>query len=143
RLEEARVLRVRPRPAAFDVVDAEGVQPLRDGDLVGAGQVHVLPLRAVTQGGVVDLDGRAVQDVAACAHAGGVSPPAYTPAGSRAAVGRATPATSLFRTSTYAFAEASTTSVERPRPCSERPSLSTRMVTSPSASLPAPTERIS
>src|SRR5690606_22135679 len=55
-------------------------------------------------------------------------------AGVAAACSLTWPTASLFSTSTYAFAAASTTSVERPRPCTSREPWRTRIVTSPSAS---------
>src|SRR5215831_12036184 len=57
-LEVREVLRVGPRPAAFDVVDAEGVERLRERELVGQTQVDALTLGAVPQSGVVNLDVR-------------------------------------------------------------------------------------
>src|SRR5581483_3360225 len=56
-LEELVVLRVRPRPAALDVVHAEVVELLRDTELVVDGERDALELRAVAQRRVVDLDG--------------------------------------------------------------------------------------
>ncbi len=56
--EELGVLRVGARPAALDQIDAERVEPLGDRDLVGAGEGEALPLGAVAEGGVVDLDAR-------------------------------------------------------------------------------------
>src|SRR6266508_4316560 len=55
-LEEFGVLRVRARPPALDERDAEVVEPSRDPELVLARQRDPLALRAVPQGGVVDLD---------------------------------------------------------------------------------------
>src|SRR5713101_7293723 len=55
-LEEAEVLGVRARPAALDIVDAEGVQALGYADLVLHGEGHALALRPVAQRGVVNLD---------------------------------------------------------------------------------------
>ena len=55
--EEALVLGVGTGPSAFDVGDAELVEPGGDAQLVLGGQVQLLGLRAVAQGGVVDLDG--------------------------------------------------------------------------------------
>ena len=55
-LEEAQVLGVRARPATLDVVDAEGVEPLGDADLVLHGEGHAFALRAVAQRRVVNLD---------------------------------------------------------------------------------------
>src|SRR5690606_32666636 len=55
-LEKLHVLRVGPGPAAFDVVDAEGVQPLRDADFVVGGKRDAFPLRAVSKRRVEQLD---------------------------------------------------------------------------------------
>ena len=55
--EELGVLGVRPRPAALDVADAQPVELLGDGQLVGDRQVESLLLGAVAQGGVVDVEG--------------------------------------------------------------------------------------
>ena len=52
--EELDVLGIRARPAAFDVVDAEFVKPLRDPQLVEAGKLESFPLRAIAQGRVVE-----------------------------------------------------------------------------------------
>ena len=49
-------LRVRARPAALDVVHAEGVEPLGDAQLVGDREGDAFALGAVAQGRVVDLD---------------------------------------------------------------------------------------
>ena len=49
-------LRVRAGPAALDVVDAEGVEPLGDPQLVGDREGDAFALRAVAQGRVVDFD---------------------------------------------------------------------------------------
>ena len=54
--EELDVLGIRAGPAAFDVVHAERVEPVRDAQLVGHGERDAVALRAVPQGGVVDLD---------------------------------------------------------------------------------------
>ena len=55
--EELGVLRVRARPAALDVAHAEAVELPRDRQLVGDREVEPLLLRAVAQGGVVDVEG--------------------------------------------------------------------------------------
>jgi hypothetical protein len=55
-LKEVGVLRVRARPAALDVVDAQVVEPLRDLALVLGGQGETGALRAVAQGRVVQDD---------------------------------------------------------------------------------------
>ena len=55
-LEEAQVLRVRAGPAALDVVDAHGVEPMGDPDLVLHREGDALALAAVAEGGVVELD---------------------------------------------------------------------------------------
>ena len=54
--EELRVLRVRARPAALDVVDAELVQLPRDRELVVERQRDAGALAAVAERGVVDRD---------------------------------------------------------------------------------------
>src|SRR5262249_13431953 len=55
-LEEAQVLGVGSWPSPLDVVDAEGVEPLGDADLVLHGERDALALGAVAEGSVVDLD---------------------------------------------------------------------------------------
>ena len=50
--EEIRIGRVRARPAAFDIVDAQGIQFRRDAVLVVHRKVHALSLGAITQCGV-------------------------------------------------------------------------------------------
>ena len=55
--EELDVLRVRPRPAAFDVVHTEEVELLGDAQLVVDGGRHALDLETVAQGRVEHLDG--------------------------------------------------------------------------------------
>ena len=54
--EERLVLRVGQREAAFDVIDAELVELLRDQQLVLQREVEPFALRAVAEGGVVDFD---------------------------------------------------------------------------------------
>jgi hypothetical protein len=54
--EELGVLRDGAGPAALDEPDAELVEPGRDRQLVGDGQVQALLLCAITQGGVVDVE---------------------------------------------------------------------------------------
>src|SRR6266566_133223 len=54
--EELLVARVRARPAALDVMDAEVVEPLGDAQLVLEREGDVLGLRPVAQRRVVDLD---------------------------------------------------------------------------------------
>ena len=54
--EELRVLRIRPRPTAFDEGDAQVVELLSHADLVLNRQRDALLLGAVSQGGVEDLD---------------------------------------------------------------------------------------
>src|SRR5262249_1627391 len=56
RAEELRVARIRAGPPALDVVDAELVERLGDAQLVVEREADVLGLRAVAQGGVVELD---------------------------------------------------------------------------------------
>ena len=55
-LEELEVLRVRAGEARLDQVDAEGVQAPGDAHLLGGRERHALPLHAVAQGRVVELD---------------------------------------------------------------------------------------
>jgi hypothetical protein len=43
-----------PGPAAFDIVDPEGVERLGDADLLGRGELHALGLLPVAEGGVVE-----------------------------------------------------------------------------------------
>ena len=54
--EELGVLRDRARPAALDEPDAQLVELAGDDELVGHGEVEPLLLRAVSQGGVVDVE---------------------------------------------------------------------------------------
>ena len=54
--EELGVLRDRARPAALDEPDAQLVELAGDDELVGHGEVQPLLLRAVSQGGVVDVE---------------------------------------------------------------------------------------
>ncbi|CAB4727427.1 unannotated protein [freshwater metagenome] len=54
--EELDVFRVRARPAALDVRDAEKIQLFGNAQLVLHGCRHTLYLHAVAQGGVEDLD---------------------------------------------------------------------------------------
>ena len=54
--EELGVLGVGGRPAALDVVDAEGVEQPRDAELVLDGEAQALALRAVAQRGVEQPD---------------------------------------------------------------------------------------
>ena len=54
--EKGRVALVGPRPSAFDVVEAELVEPGRDRELVIDGERNVLGLASVAQRGVVELD---------------------------------------------------------------------------------------
>jgi hypothetical protein len=55
-LEELDVLRIGKGIAPFDVIDAELVESAGDGELVLEGEVDALPLAAVAERGVVDLD---------------------------------------------------------------------------------------
>ena len=55
--EELGVLRIGAGPAAFDEADPEIVEVARDRQLVGNGKREPLLLRAVAQGGVVDVEG--------------------------------------------------------------------------------------
>ena len=53
--EKILVLGVGAGPAAFDVMNAQLRQFLGDANFVGQGQVEVLGLGAVSQGGVIDF----------------------------------------------------------------------------------------
>ena len=53
--EKILVLGVGAGPAAFDVMNTQLRQFLGDANFVGQGQVEVLGLGAVSQGGVVDF----------------------------------------------------------------------------------------
>ncbi len=55
-LEKVAVGGVRAGPATLDVVDAQIVQRLGDGDLLRHRKLHTLGLLAVAQGGVVDVE---------------------------------------------------------------------------------------
>ena len=55
-LEVLRILFIRGRVAALDIVDAEAVEPLGDGQLVLQREADAFGLRAVAEGRVVDLD---------------------------------------------------------------------------------------
>jgi hypothetical protein len=55
-LEELDVARIRARPATLDVMDPECVQSLGNAQFVGHGKRDAFALRAVAEGGVVDLD---------------------------------------------------------------------------------------
>ena len=50
--KEIAVGRVRPRPAAFDVIDPQPIQRRRDLDLLGGGELHPLRLLAIAERGV-------------------------------------------------------------------------------------------
>ncbi len=54
--ERLDVLGVGAGPAAFDVVHAEGVEPLRDAQFVGEGKVDAFALRSIAEGGIVKGD---------------------------------------------------------------------------------------
>jgi hypothetical protein len=56
--EKLDVLRIGPGPAALDVVDAEFVQPLGHAQFVLHAERNTRPLRAITQGRVVNGDFR-------------------------------------------------------------------------------------
>jgi hypothetical protein len=59
RRREYRIVgRVRARPAGLDVIDAEVVQLVRDGQLVADREVDALRLLAVAQRAVVEKDAR-------------------------------------------------------------------------------------
>jgi len=53
--KKPRVSRVRTRPSAFEVVDAEVIQLERNPDLVFDRQRKILGLSAVSKGRIVDL----------------------------------------------------------------------------------------
>jgi hypothetical protein len=55
--EELGVLRVAPRPAAFDVLDAQLIEPARDLQLVLNGERQPLHLGAIAERRVVQLYG--------------------------------------------------------------------------------------
>ncbi len=55
-LEELELLGVGAREARLDQVDPELVEHVRDAHLLVRRQRHALPLHAITQGGVVELD---------------------------------------------------------------------------------------
>src|SRR5215813_12994306 len=55
--EEFDVFGVGSRPSAFDEMDAEFVQPLRDSHLVFCRERHIFRLGSVTQRRVIDLQG--------------------------------------------------------------------------------------
>ena len=55
-LEEFNILWIRSRPAAFDERDAKVIKFLRDTNLVIARKREAFGLRAVAQGGVINLD---------------------------------------------------------------------------------------
>ena len=61
-LEQLLLLGVRRREARLDQVDAEVVEPPHDAQLLLGGQAHAAAAHAVTQGGVVELDGRGHED---------------------------------------------------------------------------------
>jgi len=54
--EEVHVLRVGARPAAFNVIDAKGVEALGNTNLVSAGKIDSFALRPVTERRIVDVD---------------------------------------------------------------------------------------
>ena len=55
-LKVLRILRIAQRVATLHIVHANLVQPGRNLQLVLEGEAHAFSLRAVTEGGVVDLD---------------------------------------------------------------------------------------
>ena len=55
-LEVLGIFLVRGRVAAFDIVEAQAIEPLGDGQLVLQGEADAFGLRAVAEGRVVDLD---------------------------------------------------------------------------------------
>ena len=71
--EKAVVGRIGARPASLDVVDPELIEQLGDRHLVGGGEVDAVRLRAIAQGGVVQMDAlghrRAVRWSLACGQA--------------------------------------------------------------------------
>src|SRR6266478_4777085 len=54
--EEAEVLRVRARPSALYIMDAERVEPGREPNLIFHRERHAFALGAIAERGVVDLD---------------------------------------------------------------------------------------
>ena len=56
RLEKLHVFRVGARPAAFDVVDAELIEPVGDAQFVVGGKGNAFPLRSVAKRRVEQLD---------------------------------------------------------------------------------------
>ena len=54
--EEGGVGGIGAGPAALDVVDADAVQLAGDRRLVGHAEIDALRLRAVAQGGIVEVD---------------------------------------------------------------------------------------
>ena len=53
--EEIRVDRIGARIAGFDIIDAELVEHVRDGELVGKREIDAVRLRAVAQRGVEQI----------------------------------------------------------------------------------------
>src|SRR5690606_23616642 len=62
--EEGGIGRVRPRPAALDVIDPETVKGAGDLRLVLGREIHPLRLLPVAQGGVVEIESLAVHSSA-------------------------------------------------------------------------------
>ena len=54
--EELELLGVGARKSGFDQIDSELVEAVSDAQLLTGRQRHPLPLHAVTQGRVVELD---------------------------------------------------------------------------------------
>ena len=54
--EKLDVLGIAPRPAAFDVMHAEGIEFVGDAEFVGDREVDAFALGTVAQGRVVDFD---------------------------------------------------------------------------------------
>ncbi len=56
-LEKLNVLRIRSRPATFDIIHTELIQAPRDSELVQAGKLESFALCPIAQSGVVDSNG--------------------------------------------------------------------------------------
>ena len=54
--EKLRVRRVRPRPAALDIIDAQGIQSHGDLAFLGGGELDTLSLLAIAEGGVEEME---------------------------------------------------------------------------------------
>src|ERR1700720_538186 len=56
RVEKCDVLRIGPRPPAFDVMSPKRIQLFSDSDLVVHAKRNPLGLRAIAQGSIIDHD---------------------------------------------------------------------------------------